>query len=176
MTKEIWKAIKDYEGLYEVSNMGSVKALAKEWISGKGAKRNHDDIILNPDKDQKGYLSVTLTKNKTQKHYKIHRLVLMAFVGYSDLQSNHIDGIKSNNHIDNLEYCTGSENVKHAFKIGLMTPLKGENNPASKVNNDIVKNIIENKYKLTRKEFSACYDVSVSLINQIINKTIWAHV
>jgi hypothetical protein len=173
--KEKWKDIKGYEELYQISNFGRVKALKKEWIGGRGAKRKHPDIILNPDKDHKGYLSVTLTKNKTPKHYKVHRLVLGAFVGESNLQANHIDGVKSNNYLDNIEYCSCSENIKHAFKIGLMIPMKGEKNPASKLNYEIVKNIRENIYNLTRKELAACYNVSISLINQIINKNIWAY-
>lgn len=48
MTEEIWKDIKNYEGLYQISNYGRVKALEKEWIGGKGAKRSHPDIILTP--------------------------------------------------------------------------------------------------------------------------------
>lgn len=54
--------------------------------------------------------------------------------------------------------------------------MKGEKNPASKLNNDIVKNIRENKFNLTRKEFSACYSVSISLISQVISNKIWKHV
>lgn len=112
--KEIWKDIKGYEGLYQVSNLGDVKALYREWISGRGAKRKHEEFILKPF-NFKGYSRVSLTKNGKIKDYLIHRLVLQAFVGHSSLECNHIDGKKSNNYINNLEYCTRSQNVRHAI-------------------------------------------------------------
>lgn len=174
--EEIWKDIPEYEGLYQVSSLGRVKSLAREWEGGRGAKRKHPDIILKPDIEYKGYLSVSLTKDKKKKHFKVHRLVLSAFVGISDLQTNHKDGIKSNNYLNNLEYCTNSENVKHAYKSGLAIGLKGDKNPASKLTDEIIKNIRENKFNLSRKEFAVCYDVSASLINQVLNNKIWCHV
>jgi len=176
MSKEIWKDIKGYEGLYQVSNLGRVKSLSKEWISGNHKSKNkHEDMILKP-RIALGYIHVVLRKNKKAKTYKVHRLVLKEFIGESNLECNHINGNKSDNRIENLAYCTSSENLKHAYKSGLKISMKGEKNPASKLNNEIVKNIRENKFNLTKKEFSLCYNIHISVIRKIINNKTWIHV
>ena len=109
MDKEIWKDIKGYEGLYQVSNLGNVK------------RNNH---ILY--KTLRNYLGVKLSKNNIKKFKSIHRLVAETFIPNLEnkKQVNHIDGNKLNNCVDNLEWCTASENTKHAFKIGLEKPTK----------------------------------------------------
>lgn len=176
MQKEIWKPVKNYEGLYEVSNFGRVKVLAREWVAGwNNVKRTHPEFILKPGKTRSGYLSVTLSKNKKTKHCSVHRLVLQAFCGDSDLDCNHKDGVKSNNYLKNLEYCSTSENILHAYRTGLKNN-RGENGPGAKLTNDIVKNIRENKFNLTKKEFAACYNVSISNIKMILLNKTWVHV
>lgn len=96
--EEIWKDIEGYEGLYQVSNMGRVKSLK-------------NDIILKPY-ILRGYEKVLLYKNKKRKHFQIHRLVAMAFIPNPDNkpQVNHKDENKTNNCVDNLEWCTGHYN------------------------------------------------------------------
>lgn len=110
---EIWKDIKGYEGLYQVSNTGKIKSL----------KFNHSnkEKIIKGNKENLGYLVVTLYKDGNRKNFKIHRLVAEAFISNpkSLPQVNHIDGNKQNNRIDNLEWCTAKENTIHAHKIGL---------------------------------------------------------
>ena len=132
-------------------------------------------MIMKPKSDS-GYLRVELRKGKKGKLFLIHRLVLKAFLYESNLEVNHIDGIKGNNKLENLEYATSSENQKHAYKIGLQTALKGEKSPSHKLNNDIIKNIRENIYNLTTKEFAVCYAVSVRNIRKILNNESWRHV
>lgn len=112
--EEIWKNIKDYEGLYQVSNLGRVK----------NVKRNK---ILNP-RIIKGYLQVRLYKDNVYKSYFIHRLVAMTFpdlVDWTDdakgkpfevLQVNHKDEIKTNNCVDNLEWCNSSYNINYGTR------------------------------------------------------------
>jgi hypothetical protein len=173
---EEWKDIKGYEGLYQVSNLGKVKSLKKEYICGNGTKKIHGDIILRTGANTRGYLSVILYKNGEKKQYRVNRLVLQTFVGYSDLESNHKNGIKTDNRLENLEYCTRSENILHAYKIGLVARMEGEKNPASKLTNEIIKNIRENKYNLTKREFAECYDVHVTTIYRIVNKEKWLNV
>ena len=103
----MWKSVKGYEGLYEVSENGEV--------------RNYKGFIKKPKPDKDGYLKVWLSKNSKKKPYFIHRLVASSFVENSLNKPivNHIDGIKTNNHYSNLEWCTRSENDKHAFQLGL---------------------------------------------------------
>jgi hypothetical protein len=107
---ENWKDIPDYEGLYKVSDLGNVKSL----ISNR---------LLKPSPDRFGYVRFNAIKNKKSKTLRIHRLVMELFKPISTvMQVNHIDGNKLNNRLDNLEWCTDSENKKHAYKTGLMLP------------------------------------------------------
>ena len=104
MTKEIFKSIPNYEGLYEVSNMGNVKSL-----SGKTNK------ILKPFKPNNGYLKVNLFKDGKYKTLKVHQLVAMAFLNHVPcgmlLVIDHIDSNKDNNKLNNLQIITNRENV-----------------------------------------------------------------
>lgn len=111
---EQWKDIADYEGLYQVSSLGRVKSLK----DNKGKKR---EKILKQYLSNGNYLFVGLRKNNKRKNYRIHKLVANAFIS-NPLNKpcvNHIDGNKANNNINNLEWVTYSENMKHAFKSGL---------------------------------------------------------
>lgn len=133
--QEIWKDVKGYEGLYQVSSLGGVKSKSRVIGNRKIAGRT-----LKPSDTSRGYLGVTLYKHGSKKTEVIHRLVANAFIPKvkNKLQINHIDGNKHNNKIDNLEWCNGSENLKHAFALGLKKPSKtflgkfGENHPNSK--------------------------------------------
>lgn len=101
---EEWKEIKGYEN-YFVSNFGNVK---------------HNDKIKSQF-NNRGYKCVDLYKNNQRKHFKVHKLVYMTFIGEYNykLDINHIDGNKENNNINNLEVCTRKENLEHAVRLGL---------------------------------------------------------
>lgn len=132
MVIEIWKDILNYEGLYQVSNLGRVKSLKKlSW--------NGYSYITKPERilklsNSKGYKFVRLYKDKVAKNYTIHRLVAIAFIenknNYKEV--NHIDGNKLNNNATNLEWCTKSHNIKHAYRTGLNKARIGKNNEQSK--------------------------------------------
>lgn len=107
-----WRKINAYQGQYEISSTGLVCSL-------KYGKRR----ILTPGRSR-GYLRVTLSKNNTQKRYLVHRLVALYFIPRVPGKRiiNHIDGNPSNNNIENLEWCTFSENEKHAHAVLGKTP------------------------------------------------------
>lgn len=117
--KEIWKDIKGYEGLYQVSDLGKIKSLAKNVKMPKGGIRKQKEKILKPNIDKDGYFRVALTTNKKRKDYYVHRLVAQTFIKNTNNknQVNHKDGNKQNNSIDNLEWCTVKENIHHAIHI-----------------------------------------------------------
>ena len=121
MEEEIWKPIKDYEGLYEVSSIGRVRSLGREIIDSKGRKQCFKERILKLQYDRYGYLYVPLRNRDNRKKFKVHRLVAEAFIPNPDNlpQINHIDGNKDNNKVENLEWCTNKYNVLHAHETGL---------------------------------------------------------
>lgn len=107
MDQEVWRPVVE-NSRYEVSNWGKIRN-AKTWRQ------------MNPFPNAQGYIRVALVyEDHRTITYAIHRLICHAFYGeLGDLQVNHIDGNKQNNRLDNLELCTASENMKHAFSMGL---------------------------------------------------------
>lgn len=119
---EYWCDIEGFKGLYQVSDLGRVKSLDRVIIDKNGISYRNKSQILKPWNDGNGYMIVDLRKEGLRKTAKVHRLVAEAFIPNTleKPQVNHIDGNKENNCLTNLEWCTSSENIKHAFKTGLM--------------------------------------------------------
>ena len=161
--KEIWKDIPEYEGVYQVSNLGRVRSL--KW----GKQR-----ILKGGKNPKGYSLASLCKDGNVITNKIHRLVMLAFVGESDLQVNHKNGAKSDNRLENLEYCTSSENTQHAYDTGLMA--RGENHHRSKLTRACAKRIKYGHQGLTQQAIAEIYGIAQSKVSDIRSGKIWKHI
>jgi hypothetical protein len=106
----MWKAIEGTNGMIEVSDKGEVRSLLRG-----------EPYILKSNKDNKGYQRIRVTINRKKMSFKVHREVAKAFIPNPDNlpQVNHMDGNKSNNSVDNLEWCTNQQNVIHAVEIGL---------------------------------------------------------
>lgn len=120
---EIWKDIPGFEGRYQVSDLGRVKSFVSTF-NGVNVK-SMKERILKPLPSGGGYVRVRLTNGGNKgRFYLIHRLVMIAFVGgdAGKLQVNHINGNKTDNRLQNLEWASQSENVHHAYKHGLMKP------------------------------------------------------
>lgn len=119
---EIWKDIKGYEGLYQVSNLGRVKSLTRTYK----CSRIKEHIVEPHIEKVSGYYKFVLWKQGKFKNHFLHRIVAISFLDNPNNYPiiNHIDGDKLNNSIDNLEWCTRKENVQHAYKNGLMTTKK----------------------------------------------------
>lgn len=116
---EKWKDIDGYEGLYQISNLGRVRRLPTEVINSFGVRRFFEGGgILNPTNSQ-GYLIVDLSRDGFRKHYLIHRLVAQAFLENPNNLPfvNHKDENKSNNIVDNLEWCTPQYNTNYGTSI-----------------------------------------------------------
>ena len=169
---EIWKTVEGFEN-YEISNLGRLK------VNLKFRKyRSYQSKILNPNLDKDGYLTTGLSKEGKHYNKKIHRLVAIAFIENKENKPcvNHINGIKIDNRIENLEWCTVKENNIHAIKIGLSGQVPGEKHHMSKLKENQVLEIIENKSFLSQKQLSLIYNISQGQISRIVNKKRWAHV
>lgn len=108
---EIWKDIEGYEQLYQISNLGNVKSL--------GNDRARKDKILKPTKNKDGYLFVGLNKQGNRKNHLIHRLVAKAFLPNPQNlpQVNHKNEIKTDNRVENLEFCDAKYNINYGTAI-----------------------------------------------------------
>ena len=113
-----WKPVKGFEGFYEVSNRGSIRSVDRVINN-----RKYKGRVMSKQISSNGYQTVQLYNNGRYKKFLIHRLVAESFLLNPENKRcvNHIDGIKINNNLDNLEWVTHSENAKHAFAIGLST-------------------------------------------------------
>ncbi len=114
--KEIWKDVPNYEGIYQVSNTGRLKSLPRKFTKSKQGTYyqfiSKEKIIkprIKPGANQ-GYIVFALHKDSKVKYIGAHRVVMMVFKGHSHLQVDHINGIKTDNRVENLRYCTSFEN------------------------------------------------------------------
>jgi hypothetical protein len=118
MLNKIWYPVKGYEGFYEITKDGKVRSLYK----------HHQHYQMQQRIDRAGYLTVRLTKKDKGSTRTIHRLLALTFIPNPDKKRcvNHKDGNKLNNSLLNLEWCTHSENLKHAYDNGLIKKNKGK--------------------------------------------------
>ena len=162
---ESWKKIKEYDN-YLISDQGRVFNF----------KYNR---FLKPGKDRYGYFQVILCKNGVRKFYIIHRLVALAFIPNPENKRtvNHIDGIKMNNLVSNLEWNTQSENVQHSYDNGLKDA-KGTKNGMAKLTESQVLEI--RKLYATgdyyQKDLAKIFGVTQMLISYIVNRKNWVHI
>ena len=118
MTEEIWRPVVGYEGLYEVSNTGRVRSLDRYVKCDYERYRLHKGKILSPGKDKDGYLFVVLSCNGKHKTITVHRMVAEAFIPnpYNLPQVNHRNEDKTNNRVDNLEWCNAKYNSNYGSR------------------------------------------------------------
>lgn len=162
--------------------MKTIRGYPNYKIDGQGNVFNKDGKCLKPYKNKKGYLRVTLTDvEHHRKNFLIHRLVAMTFIPNPENKSevNHKDGNKSNNTVNNLEWCTGSENIKHAIQMGVhyIPYNRGENSPCHKLTRQDV-DFIKTHYRFRDKQYNSVqlakmFNVAPETIRAIINGINW---
>lgn len=120
---EVWKTISGYESRYEVSNLGRVRSIPR-YVDNHTGEKLIKGREISQHINKRGYVIVSLNKESKRKTYKVHRLVAEAFIEnpFNKPQVNHIDGDKTNNRVDNLEWNDNSENQLHAYRTGLHKP------------------------------------------------------
>ena len=133
--KEVWKDIKGYEGLYQVSNLGRIKSLEREVWNGYKVFLKSEKILKPKSNSKDGYLRIALSKNGKVKDKLIHRLVAEEFIPNPNNlpQVNHKDENKNNNYVTNLEWCDSKYNANYGTRNERSTnnkpSMKGSNNP-----------------------------------------------
>lgn len=165
MENEIWITVKDFEK-YEFSNTFKVRRI--------GSKR-----LKAIQTNDAGYFSVSLYKNNNNaKHILIHRLIAEHFIPNPENkpQVNHINGIKTDNRVENLEWCTQSENMLHAYRTGLQIPKKGEEKFNSKLTQKDVLEIRELVKRMSQQRIANIFDVNRTTIQSIVEGRTWKHI
>lgn len=171
---EVWKTIKGFEN-YQVSSYGNVRSIDRLVPHRTSGELMLKGKLIKPYKTNSGYISVKLYKNSKQKSFLVHRLIALYFIENIKKKSyvNHLDGIKTNNKIENLEWVTNSENHIHAYELGLK--LRGEKCNMSKLTEEQVIQI-RLLNGMTHLEISNIYNVSRRCIGKILNRETWKHV
>lgn len=156
MKNEVWKRVEDYAD-YEVSSLGRIRRV------GLSLKNKTKPGMLNPALHQSGYLVVKMYRDNKPKQFYVQRLIAEAFLGMRpwSYEVNHIDGIKTNNAAENLEYLTSAGNTQHAHRLGLANNGSGFTARNSKLNSSDIEKI---KIRLGNGESygKICKDFSVS--------------
>jgi hypothetical protein len=172
--KEIWMDVVGYEGLYQVSNLGRVKGLDRLIYFNKVKKSN----ILNQYLSKNGYYYVTLSKNSKSERKAVHRIVCENFIfnKHNKRVVSHINNIKTDNRIINLEWVSYSENNKKAFLENINKPILGSKRHTSTINENTVLLIREMAKINTRKEICQKLNLGYHLVTCVILRKTWKHI
>ena len=168
---ENWKDLPGCEGKYQVSDLGRIKTLARMVLCGKNIKKHIPEKIL-ATRVHAGYNSVTLRINGKTKVCTIHRLVARTFIPNSNNYKtvNHIDGDKLNNRLSNLEWCSYSQNMKHAYTKGLRVAKCGTKLSITQVTE--IRNLCTTS-DLSLSQIAEIFKVSKATISKIKNRKSW---
>jgi hypothetical protein len=162
--QEEWRDISGYEGIYKISNLG---------------RRKNKSGKIQKSRIKRKYNTARLCNKRIYKEMSVHRLVAITFIPnpLSLPEVNHKNGIKSDNTVENLEWSTRSDNVKHAIKTGLMTVKKGDDCTWSKLKEDYILEIkrLNSEEKLSHSEIAKLYNVSRVCITKVINGDNWKY-
>lgn len=160
-----------------ISNTGLIRSVAREFIRSTDKKPYKlGERILNPTTLRAGYLNVIIINDDGVPSNKlVHRLVAETWIENSQKkpQVNHINGVKTDNMVENLEWCTAKENTDHMHRIGLQD-LRGAKNPRSKLSESDVITIL--KSSEDHKKVSIQFNVSSTLIRRIRQRIVWKHI
>lgn len=177
---EIWKDIKGYEGVYQVSNLGRVRSLSRELTYSDGRKYQYKGKVLKVNVNKVcGARMVHLYLNQSREALLLHRLVAVAFIPNpsNKPEINHINGDRSDNSVSNLEWATRAENMEHGFRTGLI------NNTGTNHGNNVypdeqireVKRLLK-EGSLTQKAIAEVTGVKKGTVEQIAQGRQWRHI
>lgn len=184
MKQEIWKQVNGFEGYYEISNLGRIKSLAKEWTTGErwGIRKKEESFLKFGKSSNKNilYYNVTFCVDKVKSYFLVHRLVAKHFVDNPNNYNvvNHLDSDTTNNDSENLEWTTTKGNVLHSFEHGKRVVINGEKHGNCKLT---VKQVLEIRElveigKLEHEDVAKMYKVSRPTITKIVRRIRWKHI
>lgn len=169
LTDEEWAYIADTNQYYAVSTEGRVISFARD-----GTNKTH---IMKPTRTPQGYVRLSINVNGKRTNANVHRLVLSTFVGPQEglIYVNHKDGIKHNNKLSNLEWCTASQNNLHAYAMGLSTRRGAKNSKAILTEREVLFiRYIKGLYPSVKPiDIARFYGISNTPINKILNFQSW---
>lgn len=183
---EIWKDIAQFNGKYQVSNLGNVRSVTRTVTqrSPKGgvSVRTLKGKTLKPKVTKNGYLELRLwAENSKGISVRVHRLVAEAFIPNPENkpQVNHKNGNKVDNSVDNLEWVTCQENVQHATKNGMIAYLRGEQHQNTTLTESDVRFIREHYMyrdaKWNTTTLAKKFGISIQTVLNIANGKVWNH-
>ena len=175
--EEIWKPVVGYEGLYEVSDLGSVRSLPRSWIDSWGRKMSRTGIVLKQTINEWGYPIVKLYGGKgVHRSWNVAHLVIGAFVGPRppDMEVCHEDGKPGNSALINLRYDTPIGNQADRVKHG--TDTRGERHARAKLTNEDVRQIRMMRNIVTQHVLAGIFGIADSGICNIQRGRTWRHI
>ncbi len=163
---EIWKNVVGFEEQYEVSNLGNLRSkerFVKHW---RGGERKYKSNVKNIRLNDKGYFRCNLKNEGKRYDFTIHKLVALAFIPNEENKPfiNHKNGIKTDNRVENLEWCSASENVTHAVKNRLIK---------TKLTDEQAKEIFNSQ--LSYRKLAKLYNITSGIVWRIKNKKAYKH-
>jgi hypothetical protein len=172
---EQWLPVVGWEGVYEVSSLANMRRVI-------GGRSTYSGRPLMPIRLENGYDAVRFRLNGRTSRTLVHAVVVAAFVGPRPrrYEINHLNGIRHDNRLENLEYCTASGNKIHSYAV-LNRPkvsCAGERNGRAKVNESQVREI-RRRYALgdvSQQSLADEFGLSQSVTSQIIRRTIWSNI
>jgi len=179
-----WKIIPNTNNLYEASDCGQIRRVVSFVSNSKnGGKRKVGGKALSQKTKRNGYKEVQIFTSPQKGVSKyVHRLVFETFVGKipKGMAINHIDGVKSNNKLSNLECVTYSENTKHAYSKNLINRFKkakGESHPKSKMTkSDVLLYRDLHSKGATPTQISDYYGINKSTLSKALYRETWKHI
>lgn len=178
--EERWKSVNGYEGLYEISNFGNVKSLKRTVVDCRGFNKTISEKVLKHRRHNHGYRYITLCRPGDYHNKLVHRLIAEHFIENPQNKPhiNHINGNKADNRLENLEWCTQSENNQHAVDTGLISRT-GEKNGRAKLTPEAVKYIKE-KYQWhgywNQERLADKFGVTATTIGGVVLGKTWTHI
>ncbi|GCD11697.1 NUMOD4 motif-containing HNH endonuclease [Clostridium tagluense] len=174
---EIWKDIKGYKGVYQISNCGNIRSLDRMTVNSLGVHRKEKGVLKKLRLGKQGYLYTSLWNHQKTKTVKPHRLVALYFIDLIEGKDivNHKDGDKQNNHVDNLEWVTTLENARHAHETGLSPSQKGEHNAFHTLTEQEAIEVYKLAHRgiFSQKEISKMYNITSSNVSAIKRGCSW---